>query len=107
VHFSAACKGMLSEFQKGGSRTLHEVVSGIRLTSHVGRERTIDQATIFARYPASALGGCVHLQSTLKEMYPNYNDMIAFAATLTKSGEYECDIELLLDPESEIEYCKE
>ena len=95
---------MLSEFQKGGSRSLREAVEGIVLTSHAGSSRSIEKATIYARYPSSASGGYVHLQTALRDMYPNYDDMVEFAQRLTPPGEYEEDIALLLNAETELMY---
>ena len=107
VHFSSACKGMLSEFQKGGDRTLLDVIEGIALTSHAGNARLMEKATVFARYPMSASGGFLHLKTKLNVIYPNYEDMIEFARKLTRPGEYEDDILLLLDPDSVLTYANE
>ena len=104
VHFSSACKGLLSEFQKGGNRTLLDVVEGITLTSHAGSDRKIEKTTIYSRYPSRSSGGYVHFSTKLRDMYPNFDDMIEFAAKLTSRGEYEHDIEILMDPDFELTY---
>ena len=97
---------MLSEFQKGGMRSLRDVIEGIVLTTHTGSSSSVEKATIYARYPSSVSGGYVHLHTALSDicMYPNYADMADFARRLAPSGEYEDDIAGLLNPNIELVY---
>jgi hypothetical protein len=96
VHFSSACKGLLSEFQKGGTRTLLEVVQGIALTSHAGSARSNETTVIYARHPSSASGGYVHLHTKLNEMFPKYDDMIEFSGKFTCPEEHRKNLATLL-----------
>ena len=95
---------MLSEFQKGGMRSLRDVIEGIVLTSHTGSLSSVEKATIYARYPSSVSGGYVHLHTALRDMYPNYDEMVEFAQILSPPGEYEKYIALLMNAETELMY---